>query len=98
MGVVYKATDPVIGRTVAVNHQTQRRGPGLTRPELSLDFKPKPALRSPDHPNIVVVFDAGEEMACTTSYGLVEGRACRRYSMMAILSRCRASCASWKQA
>src|SRR5579863_2401166 len=50
MGVVYKATDPVIGRTVAVKTiKLSEEGTGLSRPELLT------------HPNIVVVFDAGEE-------------------------------------
>src|ERR1700737_396301 len=63
MGVVYKAMDPVIGRTVAVKTiKLSAEGTGLTRPELLARFQTEAraaGLLTP--PNIVVVFDAGEE-------------------------------------
>src|SRR4030088_159488 len=63
MGVVYKATDPVIGRTVAVKTiKLSGKGRGLTRPELLARFQTEArAAGLLTHPNIVVVFDAGEE-------------------------------------
>src|ERR1700731_3707590 len=63
MGVVYKAMDPVIGRTVAVKTiRLSEEGTGLTRPELLDRFQTEArAAGLLTHPNIVVVFDAGEE-------------------------------------
>src|SRR6266849_3601232 len=63
MGVVYKAVDPVIGRTVAVKTiRLSEEGTGLTRPELLTRFQTEArAAGLLTHPNIVVVFDAGEE-------------------------------------
>src|SRR6202048_992964 len=63
MGVVYKDTDPVIGRTVAVKTiKLSAEGTGLTRPELLARFQTQArAAGLLTHPNIVVVFDAGEE-------------------------------------
>jgi eukaryotic-like serine/threonine-protein kinase len=63
MGVVYKAADPVIGRTVAVKTiKLSAEGTGLTRPELLARFQTEArAAGLLTHPNIVVVFDAGEE-------------------------------------
>jgi serine/threonine protein kinase len=63
MGVVYKALDPVIGRTVAVKTiRLSEEGTGLTRPELLARFQTEArAAGLLTHPNIVVVFDAGEE-------------------------------------
>src|ERR1700736_5489616 len=63
MGVVYKATDPVIGRTVAVKTiKLSEEGTGLTRPELLARFQTEArAAGLLTHPNIVVVFEAGEE-------------------------------------
>jgi serine/threonine-protein kinase len=63
MGVVYKATDPVIGRTVAVKTiKLSAEGTGLTRPELLARFQTEArAAGLLTHPNIVVIFDAGEE-------------------------------------
>ena len=63
MGIVYKATDPVIGRTVAVKTiRLSEEGTGLSRPELLTRFQTEArAAGLLTHPNIVVVFDAGEE-------------------------------------
>ena len=63
MGVVYKAIDPVIGRTVAVKAiKLSAEGTGLSRPELLSRFQTEArAAGLLTHPNIVVVFDAGEE-------------------------------------
>ena len=63
MGVVYKAVDPVIGRTVAVKTiKLNEAGTGLSRPELLARFQTEArAAGLLTHPNIVVVFDAGEE-------------------------------------
>ena len=63
MGVVYKATDPVIGRTVAVKTiKLSEEGTGMSRPELLARFQTEArAAGLLTHPNIVVVFDAGEE-------------------------------------
>jgi eukaryotic-like serine/threonine-protein kinase len=63
MGVVYRATDPVIGRAVAVKTlQLSEAGTGLSKPELLARFQTEArAAGLLTHPNIVVVFDAGEE-------------------------------------
>jgi serine/threonine-protein kinase len=63
MGVVYHAKDPVIGRAVAVKTlQLSEEGTGLTRAELLARFQTEArAAGNLTHPNIVVVFDAGEE-------------------------------------
>src|SRR5246127_2116679 len=63
MGVVYQATDPVIGRAVAVKTLLlSEEGTGLTRAELLTKFQTEArAAGLLTHPNIVVVFDAGEE-------------------------------------
>jgi eukaryotic-like serine/threonine-protein kinase len=63
MGVVYHATDPVIGRAVAVKTLLlSEEGTGLTRAELLTKFQTEArAAGLLTHPNIVVVFDAGEE-------------------------------------
>src|SRR6478752_3059434 len=63
MGVVYKATDPVIGRPVAVKTiRLSEEGTGLTRAELLQRFQTEArAAGLLTHPNIVVVYDAGEE-------------------------------------
>ena len=63
MGVVYHAIDPVIGRAVAVKTLLlSEEGTGLTRAELLAKFQTEArAAGLLTHPNIVVVFDAGEE-------------------------------------
>ena len=62
MGVVYRATDPVIGRAVAVKTiRLSEEGTGLSRPELLGRFQTEArAAGLLTHPNIVVVYDAGE--------------------------------------
>jgi predicted Ser/Thr protein kinase len=63
MGVVYRANDPVIGRAVAV--KTMRLaspGNGLSHEDLISRFQTEArAAGRLTHPNIVVVYDAGEE-------------------------------------
>ena len=63
MGVVYKAIDPVIGRTVAVKTlKLSEQGTGLSHSELLARFQTEArAAGVLTHPNIVVVYDAGEE-------------------------------------
>ncbi|HKW33142.1 MAG TPA: PEGA domain-containing protein [Candidatus Acidoferrum sp.] len=63
MGIVYKAVDPVIGRTVAVKTiRLSEEGTGLKRSELLARFQTEArAAGLLTHPNIVVVYDAGEE-------------------------------------
>jgi serine/threonine-protein kinase len=63
MGVVYRAKDPVIGRDVAVKTiRLVEAGTGLTREELVSRFQTEArAAGLLTHPNIVVVYDAGEE-------------------------------------
>src|SRR5437763_2675239 len=63
MGVVYKAMDPVIGRTVAVKTiKLNAEGTGLSRPELLARFQTEArAAGRLTHHNIVVDFDGGEE-------------------------------------
>ncbi len=63
MGVVYRASDPVIGRTVAVKTiRLSEEGTGLSRSELLSRFQTEArAAGLLTHPNIVVVYDAGEE-------------------------------------
>src|SRR5690242_16458455 len=77
MGVVYKAVDPVIGRTVAVKTlRLSEEGTGLSRPELLNRFQTEArAAGLLTHPNIVVVFDAGEEEGLYyITMELVEGK------------------------
>ncbi|HEX4642010.1 MAG TPA: serine/threonine-protein kinase [Candidatus Acidoferrales bacterium] len=63
MGVVYHGFDPVIGRSVAVKTlRLSEAGTGLSREELIGRFQTEArAAGLLTHPNIVVVFDAGEE-------------------------------------
>ena len=63
MGVVYRAKDPVIGRDVAVKTiRLVEVGTGLTREELTSRFQTEArAAGLLTHPNIVVIYDAGEE-------------------------------------
>lgn len=63
MGVVFHGFDPVIGRSVAVKTlRLSEAGTGLSREELIGRFQTEArAAGLLTHPNIVVVFDAGEE-------------------------------------
>jgi serine/threonine protein kinase len=63
MGVVYHGFDPVIGRDVAVKTlRLSEAGTGMSREELISRFQTEArAAGVLTHPNIVVVFDAGEE-------------------------------------
>src|SRR5262245_4760254 len=77
MGIVYKALDPVIGRAVAVKTiRLSEEGTGLSRPELVARFKTEArAAGLLTHPNIVVVYDAGEEEGLFyITMELVEGK------------------------
>ncbi|MGB8493596.1 MAG: protein kinase [Candidatus Acidiferrum sp.] len=77
MGVVYRAMDPVIGRIVAVKTiRLSEEGTGLTRPELLARFQTEArAAGLLTHPNIVVVYDAGEENGLYfITMELVEGK------------------------
>ncbi len=77
MGVVYRAHDPVIGREVAVKTMHLTLGDSnLTRPELIQRFQTEArAAGILTHPNIVVVYDAGEEGGLFfITMELVEGR------------------------
>ncbi len=62
MGVVYKAFDPMIGRTVAVKTmKLTEEGSGMARPELVARFQTEArAAGQLVHPNIVIIYDAGE--------------------------------------
>jgi serine/threonine-protein kinase len=69
MGVVYRAHDPVIGRDVAVKTMhLAADGKGANRPEFLSRFQTEArAAGILTHPNIVVVYDAGEEDGRFTS-------------------------------
>jgi serine/threonine protein kinase len=63
MGVVYKATDPVIGRTVAVKTiRLSEETAGISHEQLVQRVQTEArAAGLLTHPNIVVVYDAGED-------------------------------------
>ena len=77
MGVVYHAHDPVIGRDVAVKtmHLSEAET-GLSREELVGRFQTEArAAGLLTHPNIVVIYDAGEEEGLFyITMEMVEGR------------------------
>src|ERR1700739_1242848 len=77
MGVVYHGFDPDIGRDVAVKtmHLTEA-GTGMSHEELVSRFQTEArAAGLLTHPNIVVVYDAGEEEGIFyITMELVEGR------------------------
>src|SRR5271169_6168555 len=77
MGVVFHGFDPMIGRDVAVKTlRLSEAGTGLSREELIGRFQTEArAAGILTHPNIVVVFDAGEEGGLFyITMELVEGR------------------------
>jgi serine/threonine-protein kinase len=77
MGVVYHGHDPVIGRDVAVKTMhLSEAGTGMSREELVGRFQTEArAAGLLTHPNIVVIFDAGEEEGLFyITMEMVEGR------------------------
>jgi eukaryotic-like serine/threonine-protein kinase len=59
MGVVYKATDPLLGRMVAIKMMT---GGFANDPELLKRFyREAKSTASLRHPNIVTVYDVGDQ-------------------------------------
>src|SRR5258705_11556919 len=77
MGVVYRGHDPVIGRGVGVKTMhLSEAGTGMSREELVRRFQTEArAAGLLTHPNIVVVYDAGEEEGIFyITMELVEGR------------------------
>src|ERR1700693_4309222 len=77
MGVVFHGFDPVIGRDVAVKTMhLSEAGTGMSREELVGRFKTEArAAGLLTHPNIVVIFDAGEEEGLFyITMEMVEGR------------------------
>ena len=77
VGVVHRAHDPVIGRDVAVKTlHLSEAGTGMSREELVSRFQTETrAAGLLAHPNIVVVFDAGEaEGLFYITMELVDGR------------------------
>ncbi len=77
MGVVYHAHDPVIGREVAVKTMhLSETGTGMSREQLVGRFQTEArAAGLLTHPNIVVIYDAGEEEGLFyITMELVEGR------------------------
>jgi serine/threonine protein kinase len=62
MGVVYRAKDPLIGRTVAVKTiRLSEEGTGMSHEQLVERFQTEArAAGLLTHPNIVVIYDAGE--------------------------------------
>jgi serine/threonine-protein kinase len=62
MGIVYRAKDPVIGRTVAVKTiRLSEEGTGMSHAQLVERFQTEArAAGLLTHPNIVVIYDAGE--------------------------------------
>jgi serine/threonine protein kinase len=77
MGVVYRAKDPLIGRIVAVKTmRLSEEGTGLSHPELVERFQTEArAAGLLTHPNIVVIYDAGEaDGLCYITMELVTGK------------------------
>lgn len=77
MGVVYRAHDPVIGRDVAVKTMhLSETGTGMSREELVGRFQTEArAAGLLTHPNIVVIYDAGEQEGLFfITMEMVEGR------------------------
>jgi len=77
MGVVYRAKDPLIGRTVALKTiRLSEEGTGLTHAQLVERFQNETrAAGLLSHPNIVVIYDAGEsDGLCYIALELVNGK------------------------
>jgi serine/threonine protein kinase len=77
MGVVYRAKDPLIGRTVALKTiQLSEEGTGLTHAQLVERFQNETrAAGRLAHPNIVAIYDAGEcDGMCYIALELVNGK------------------------
>ena len=77
MGVVYRAKDPLIGRIVAVKTiRLSEEGTGISHAELVERFQTEArAAGLLAHPNIVVVYDAGEtDGVCYITMELVNGK------------------------
>ena len=77
MGIVYRAKDPVIGRTVAVKTiRLSEEGTGLSHAQLVERFQTEArAAGLLAHPNIVVIYDAGEtDGLCYITMELVNGK------------------------
>jgi serine/threonine-protein kinase len=74
MGVVYLATDPVIGRTLAIKTIVPPPGidPGEYREFLGRFAREARAAGRLSHPAIVTVYDAGHDAASTLSYIAME--------------------------
>jgi len=77
MGVVYRAKDPLIGRTVAVKTiRLSEEGTGMSHAQLVERFQNEArAAGLLTHPNIVVIYDAGEtDGLCYITMELVDGK------------------------
>jgi serine/threonine protein kinase len=77
MGVVYRAKDPLIGRTVAVKTiRLSEEGTGMSHAQLVERFQNEArAAGLLTHPNIVVIYDAGEDDGlCYITMELVNGK------------------------
>ncbi len=95
MGVVYRAVDPVIGRTVAVKTvQLTAEVAGVSHDELLARFKTEArAAGLLAHPNIVVVYDAGEDEGLFyITMELVEGGSLQEQMNLKQRFPCRAFC------
>jgi serine/threonine protein kinase len=77
MGVVYRAKDPLIGRTVAVKTiRLSEEGTGMSHAQLVERFQNEArAAGLLTHPNIVVIYDAGEtDGLCYITMELIAGK------------------------
>jgi serine/threonine-protein kinase len=62
MAIVYKATDPVIGRVVAIKTIRLEHGTGMEQTELRQRlYREARSAGGLNHPNIVTIYDIGEE-------------------------------------
>ena len=77
MGVVYRAKDPLIGRTVALKTiRLSEEGTGMSHAQLVERFQNEArAAGLLTHPNIVVIYDAGEtDGLCYIAMELINGK------------------------